>query len=368
MKKTLFRWHSYIGLISLLPLILISVTGSLLVFKYEIDTLLRGEMVNASVASTRLPMNELITSVNQAHDPFEIVGWVLFQEKEKSDVVYLIPRGTEDWYHIYVDPYSGEFLSKPAQATDYLTDWLLEFHASFLLSEGGVAIVFVYSLLLIFLGISGLILHRKFWRNLFKLRTQARRVLYYSDLHKLVGAWGSPILLVLGITGGYWNIAHLLHEYEHYVEDDHYVMEYRHYNENLSFDELIADTQNHLEGFVATYIRFPHEEDDHIKFYGEVPDTLFVTSQYSSTVEYHRETGEFLGTYDIRQAPTLHVVIDSFRRLHFGTFGGLTSRVIWLIVGLIPVILAASGLYLWLKRRKARAAKRNKAKRKQATI
>lgn len=368
MKKKLFKWHSYVGLISLLPLLIVSVTGSILVFKYEIDTLLREEMVNSEVAETRLPLDELITKVNAYHDPYEIVGWVLFQEKQRSDAVYLMPRGTDDWYHIYVNPYSGDILSEPAKSTDYLTDLLVEFHASFLLNESGVAIVFIYSLLLIFLGISGLIIHRKFWKNLFKLRGQARRILFYSDLHKLVGAWGSPVLLILGVTGGYWNIAHLLHEYEHYIEDDHYIMEHRLYNEALSFDDLIVDSAVRHDGFVATYIAFPHEGDDHIRFYGEVPDTLFVTSQYSSTVEYHRETGAFLSKFDIREASALYVFIDSFRKLHFGTFAGMASRIIWFIVGLIPVILAFTGAYLWLRRRKARVAKRNNAKRKQAII
>lgn len=40
MKKKLHQWHSYCALIAMLPLFLISITGSILVFKVELDTLL----------------------------------------------------------------------------------------------------------------------------------------------------------------------------------------------------------------------------------------------------------------------------------------------------------------------------------------
>ena len=359
MRKTLFKWHSYIGLFSVLPLFLISLTGSLLVFKYELDTLLRGDMVSVAQVEERLPLDDLIGVVNTVHQDHEIVGWVLFQNPERSDVVYLMPIGSSDWYHIYLDGYTGAILSEPGTATTYFTDWLVELHASFLLGDTGLIIVFVYSLLLIVLGVSGLILHRKFWRNLFKLRTQARRILYYSDLHKLLGAWGSPILLILGITGGYWNVAHVLHEMEHH-EEEHFVMEHRMYSNDISFDGLMADAPSRVAGFETTYIRFPNEADDQIALYGDVPDTNFLTSQYASSITYDRDSGEYLSHIDIREASALRVFLDTFRQLHFGTFAGVTSRIIWLVVGFFPIVLGCSGLYLWLKRRRARKAKQQR--------
>ena len=47
------------------------------------------------------------------------------------------------------------------------------------------------------------------------------------------------------------------------------------------------------------------------------------------------------------------VIDDSFRKLHFGYFLGLPSKILWCILGLSPVILACTGLYLyWFRRRK----------------
>jgi uncharacterized iron-regulated membrane protein len=363
MRKKLFKWHGYAGLLACLPIFIASITGSILVFKYELDTLIRGEIVSVDSVTERQPIDTLINTVNEKHLDHEIVGWVLFQNPERSDVVYLIPKGQSDWYHIYLNGYTGEFLSIPALATEYFTDWIVELHAALLLDHTGLAIVAAYSLILMFLGISGLILHRAFWNNLFKLRTKSRRILYYSDLHKLVGAWGSPILLVLGFTGGYWNIAHLVHELDH-VDEAPFVITDRMYSPALSFDDLMQDTQSRIEGFEVTYIRFPNEPDDQIIFYGDVPDSSFLASQYASNITYDHETGDYQSKSDIRSAGALHHIIDSFRQLHFGTFGGLVSRIIWFVVGITPVILTITGLYLWFKRRKARQTKKQKIAKK----
>ena len=52
MRKTLFKIHSWIALIAIIPLIVISITGSVLVFKSEIDGLLMPE--SHFVISTQL--------------------------------------------------------------------------------------------------------------------------------------------------------------------------------------------------------------------------------------------------------------------------------------------------------------------------
>jgi uncharacterized iron-regulated membrane protein len=131
MNKTLFKWHGYAGLFAFIPILLICLSGSILIFKYELDSLIRGDMVNVAHVSERLTTDELKNTVNNVYPDYEISGWVLFQEPKRSDVVYLMKKGTSDWYHIYINSYTGEILSPPSVATTYFTDWLVEFHASF---------------------------------------------------------------------------------------------------------------------------------------------------------------------------------------------------------------------------------------------
>jgi uncharacterized iron-regulated membrane protein len=122
----------------------------------------------------------------------------------------------------------------------------------------------------------------------------------------------------------------------------------------------MLDAQVRIPGFDATYIRFPNEPDDQIIIYGDVPDSALLASQYASNITYDQQTGDYQSKTDIRTVGILHVIVDSFRQLHFGTFGGLFSRIIWFVVGIIPAILTVTGLYMWFKRRKAKQAKKNK--------
>jgi uncharacterized iron-regulated membrane protein len=360
MNKTLFKWHGYAGLFAFIPILLICLSGSILIFKYELDSLIRGDMVNVAHVSERLTTDELKNTVNNVYPDYEISGWVLFQEPKRSDVVYLMKKGTSDWYHIYINSYTGEILSPPSVATTYFTDWLVEFHASFLLDHTGLIITTIYALILMFLGISGLIIYRKFWLNLFKLRTKVRRILFFSDLHKLVGVYSTPIFLVLGITGGYWNIAHLLHEYEEHEEEVAFVMQERLYSDELSVDALQKEAQSRIQNFEATYIRFPNGDKDTFAFFGDVHTNNPLISEYASFISFDRDNGKYLSHIDIREASALRVFVDTFRRLHFGNFAGIISKLWWCLVGLAPLVLTITGLYMWFKRRKQRQAKQQR--------
>lgn len=353
MKKKLHLWHRYCGLVIALPLIIISLTGSILVFKEEIDHLIMPELasVNAS-PGTRLSFDNLHTTIKHNLPNYEIGSWEIFDDGQTADRVYVLKHGTDEWFKVYLDQYQGIVRSTPQAVDHYLTDWLLDLHYKFLIGETGLWFTGTISLILMFMGISGFIIYRQFWKKFFTLRLKVKRIAFFSDLHKLVGIWSAPVLLILGFTGVYWNISEIIHhEFEHADEPPHLVKGPL-YNHQLSLDNLMLTAKTQMGGFRATYLMFPFEPDLPITFFGDVANTSFVTSEYASTVSFDKETGKQLPNYDIREAPFFLVAVDSFRKLHFGYFAGLPSRIIWCLIGLTPLIFAITGCYLWLKRRK----------------
>jgi uncharacterized iron-regulated membrane protein len=38
--------------------------------------------------------------------------------------------------------------------------------------------------------------------------------------------------------------------------------------------------------------------------------------------------------------------------LHFGDYGGMPMKIIWALLDVLTIIVLASGLYLWVKKRK----------------
>ncbi|GAB3102326.1 PepSY domain-containing protein [Aestuariicella hydrocarbonica] len=364
MNKSLFKIHSWAALFAFIPLLVICITGSILVFKHEIDALLMHDKVRVEPLAERVPLDNLLASVNQEHPEYEVVGWVLFQDIARADMVYVMEKGTSEWSYLLLNGYTNSLLSTPVPHDHYLTDWLLELHYTLLLHDTGLLVTSVFSIVLLLLGITGLILHRKFWKNFFTLRWNSRLVVYFSDLHKMVGIISSPVLIILAFTGAWWNISSYLHELEEHAEGiEHHIMQERLYNDAISLDAITAAAQRSLEGFTPTYLSLPWEPQANITVWGDVPTGNILSSQYSSTVTFDAQSGDKLSSYDVREAGLGAFIVDTYGRLHYGTFAGLFSRILWALLGASPLILAITGVTLWFKRRKQRA--RAKLKRRQ---
>lgn len=380
MRKRLFKWHSSLAMFALIPIFIVCVTGSVLVFKVELDTWLRPHHMlvaeppihsartsenTVSVGAnpdSRMPLDTLMANVSSANPDYLLAGWELFYGQERTDTAYVIKRDTDTWYKIYIDQYSGELLSKPQDMHHYITDWLLELHYAFLLGFSGTVVGVFIALIMFFLGVSGIILYRKFWAKLFTLRWQAARRILFSDIHKMVGILASPIFLLIAFTGGYWNISIIYHELsEHGLGDEHHVMSEVMHNETINFDILRLDSQQQIESFIPNYLAIPNEDDMDIMFFGEVATTNPLLSQYGSMLVYDHNTGELKTKYDIRSAGVLQKFDDSTRKLHFGYFAGIWSKIVWCIIGLAPVILMVTGTLMFIIRRnpKTRLNKRN---------
>lgn len=355
MRKNLFKWHSISALIALIPLMVISITGSILVFKVEIDTFLMPDqmVVNVKQSQPRLNFDQLIEKVETAYPEYLMGSWEIFDDKMRADTAYIFKKGTAQWSKLYLNQYSGELLSEPVSLTNDFTDWLLSLHYTFLLDFTGTLLGCVFAIILLFLGISGIILHKQFWRKLFTLRLHSARRIFYSDVHKLIGIISSPIIIILAFTGGYYNISVAVHEIGEHIEA-HPLLEEPLYSKDINFDALLKSSETDLEGFKATFMTFPFEPELHVTFYGEVPTANPLTSEYASTITYDRLSGVKTHSFDVRKDSTLLAFVDTFRKLHFGYFAGLASKIIWCVIGLSPLWLSLTGLYFyWFRKRKS---------------
>lgn len=359
MRKTLFKIHSWVALIALIPLLVISITGSVLVFKSEIDGLLMPDShFVVQQQANRLPIDTLITKTQKTYPEYVVGSWEIFND-DTADRVYLIKRGTEDWYKFHLDQYTGNILSKPVGTSHYFTDWFLDLHYTFLLNDlkslpgqTGTVLGFFFAVFFLVLGITGLIIYRKFWQRLFSVRWRATLQIVLSDIHKMTGVIGSPIIIILAITGGYFNGAVWYHEVIEHAEEEHFVLTKNLYNEEVSFQHVLDDSQKQIPSFNGTFLVMPLEPNENITLFGEVDTSNPLASEYANTVTYNKLTGEHMANWDIREVGVGWQVIDSFRKLHFGYFAGLISKIIWCVIGLSPVWLGGTGFYLWFTRRK----------------
>ncbi|MEZ0386412.1 MAG: PepSY-associated TM helix domain-containing protein, partial [Verrucomicrobium sp.] len=353
MKRFLFNLHSWMGLIAALGLIVIGLTGSIIVFTEEIDrTLAPAEVIVSPTPAGRLPHDTLLSQVRKAVPGYVVTGWTVANSPTKADQFYMVQEGTSNWRFVRVDPYTGEVRGTPTESGKTLTGWLLELHYTFFADHTGLLIAGLFGALLFLLGITGFWLYRGFWKTLFLLRWGRSARIFFSDAHKMVGITTVAFNLILGFTGAWWNIGHILehmNEKEHVEEDPPIHRTYE--SPGTSIDGLITKVETKASGYIPGYISLPTTDKEDIVSYGKLASYGPFRSNYGSVATFDAKTGDLKDFTDVRQSGLWAQFEDSFRPLHYGTFGGLPVKILWSLGGLAPGILSITGFLMWYKRK-----------------
>ncbi len=363
MRRILWKWHGWLGLLCAIPLFIIALSGSLLVFKAEIDHWLMPEVVNAS-GDTRLSFTQQVNAADKALPEHEILAWEFATKAGDADKLYVAKHGTYDWEMLYADPSNGQLLSEPVSFTHYFTDWMLELHHSLLIDHEGLVVTGITSILLVLLSISGFILHRQFWRTFFTLRWNKSLRLFLSDGHKMLGIIGAPLFLIFGFTGAWWNVDHIIDEWNE-PDQAQFIITQAYYNKHLDYDSLLTAASESIDNFQANFVRFPDKSYPGIHLFGAATDKGVLRSDFGSIVSFDDQTGKLIGTLDVAKSSALYQFTDSFKPLHYGNFGGngfigVVIKIIWCVIGFLPCLMALSGYIMWQKRRKPQKAKRER--------
>ncbi|MCW1884153.1 PepSY domain-containing protein [Luteolibacter flavescens] len=354
MRKLFWKLHSVVGLMAGLGLLVIGITGSLLVFHQELDAVISPEATRVEpVPEGRMPLEKLVVAVEQQVPGHGVTGWELRRDDPRAaEGAYVMPHGTRDWHWVTVDPYRGTVLSRPRDHDATLKGWLLELHKEFFLHDIGIAVTGLLGVALCFLGGSGLYLYRRFWKSLFRLRLKSSFRMLSGDFHRLVGVWSTGFNLLLGFTGAYWNVSHTI---EHLVEPHHdaadEVLFYEKlFSSELPIEAMLTDAKKEIPGFEARYVSLPWAPGGPFTLWGSAEDAAWFRSEYGSQVAFDSKTGAVISKHDLTKDGWWTQVVDSFEPLHFGNFGGLTSKILWSAAGLAPALLCLSGMAIWWQR------------------
>ncbi len=359
MRKRLWQLHSWLGLLAGLGLLVIGLSGSALMFRDELETLFNRGLVRVEpVPSGRRPLDVLLADAQRQLPGYEIAGWtVQYDAPAMADVLYVIRRGDDDWLVATLDPYTGRLLASPRLGTKTFTGWMLELHYTFFADHVGIALTGLLGAVLCVLGVTGVWIYREFWKNAFTLRWHRGARILFSDVHKFVGITSAAFNLIVGFTGAFWNISHIVGHLREGGEPPQAKITERLYASTLSLDALTQDAARRLPGFRANFISLPSDPTaPAITLYGAVEPRSRWSEPYGSTVAYDAKTLAHQVTTDARAAGFWAQVYETFTPLHYGTFGGLPVRILWSLGGLTPGILGVSGFLIWLRRRKSREA------------
>ncbi|MBG1263853.1 PepSY-associated TM helix domain-containing protein [Nostoc commune] len=363
LRNIVLTLHRYIGLAVGLIAIMVGLTGSLLVFQHEIISVQRHQQIGAIAPQGEpLPIERILNTVKSAYanQPDALLQRLYLPAKpdEPFNVVYATKEN--DWIENYVHPYTGAILGNNLEinAIQRLFKIAYELHYSLLAGDIGLKIVGIVGFLGCVLSITGIILWPG-WRKLtagLKIKWNAHPMRVNFDIHKVAGIVAAVFLVLTFFTGFCWNLGEfttpLIYTATFSSEQAaDPVSKPIPGLAPLKLVEQMKTAQAMLPHASLRSIDFPAKPENALRFRFKLPQEK--VEYGNSNVYLDRYSGKVLRLNNALKSSLGDRVLNSFEPLHYGTFGGLSTRILYVFVGFTPLILFITGFVMWRDRRKS---------------
>lgn len=356
LRNYLYLLHRYLGLSLGMLLALIGISGSLLVFDHALDKMITPQLRGVASGPSE-DLQGLLEAAEAAVAPGLIANRIEFPRRAGSPYTVGF-RGAEAErrrFEVNVDPQSHDILTA-REWGDYPMSWLYRFHYTLLAGDIGRTVVGFLGLGMLVFCVSGLYLawpRRGRWRYLLRLVRQAGARRFYWDVHRVLGLSIVPVLLLCAVTGVamiFYNQANAL------VGSVAEVKSFPSYSvaprsQRLPLDELVGIVEAQWPQGKIKRLYLPQNSTDSVRLSLNLPWEAW--SNYgASSVWLDPYSGAVLGVWAAPQLPLGNRILAWVFPLHNADVLGLAGRWLWLVAGLGPALLFASGVYLWWSRRR----------------
>jgi uncharacterized iron-regulated membrane protein len=353
-----YRIHRWTSLLCTVSLLLLCVTGMPLILKDEI-----GHWTGTTVEPPDLPgvtgrasIDRMIADA-RARRPHDAVRFV--SQSDDSPAWYVSLGKTADAMEataVYkYDGRTGEMIHDIPQDSGFMS--IVEhLHVDLFAGLPGTLFIGLMGLLFVASMVSGVMVYGVFMRGLpfgTVRRERAPRV-KWLDLHNLLGIAAACWLLVVGITGVINTLA--LPMLSHWQATELPAMMGRFRGAPPvavpgSAQQAMDTARAAAPGMEVSFIGFPASRFSTASHYmvfmhGDTP----LTSKLLEPVMVDAASGQLVAA---RPLPWYLTMILVSQPLHFGDYGGMPLKILWLVFDLIAIAVLISGLVLWCARRGA---------------
>lgn len=374
--------HKWTSLVCMAFLLVICITGLPLIFAGEINeaALPSREPAPVALGDRRVASLDRMIAASRARFPGQSIVNVALDDDEPIAFIGIVPsfeaaEADPKLFHwIKFDTRTGAIIntsekfqydvrnSAGSSTVSGFMNVMVRLHVDLFARLPGNLFLGFMGVLFLAAIISGVVLYAPFTRKLEfgAVRGGRSRRVHWLDLHNLLGivtlAWAS----VVGFTGALNEIAGPLNKLWMNTEVKAVFDPWRgrappRQSEMSSVQAAFDTARRALPGMKVTYLAFPKPKADNVYHYWLwARGNTHLTEHLSTAVLIDARSGEFT---EALQMPWYLRAVELSRPLHFGNYGGLPLKILWALLDLVTIVVLASGLYLWLaKRRRAPSA------------
>ncbi|HEX7081217.1 MAG TPA: PepSY domain-containing protein [Gammaproteobacteria bacterium] len=204
LRRALFQVHLWTGIVLGVYVVVISVSGSVAVFRREVNFALIPRTVE-TVGETRLDRSALEAALAPRYPGYRLVRISEPRRPERPVQVALERDGIE--ISRLVDPYTGRDLGSPFPAGVRVMEWIVRLHDDLLAGETGRKLNGAAGVLCTALVLTGAVIWwpgRRRWRYALTMRRGRGAPRLSWQLHSVLGFWCFALLLGWAVTGVYF--------------------------------------------------------------------------------------------------------------------------------------------------------------------
>ncbi|WP_350570425.1 PepSY domain-containing protein [Pseudomonas sp. H26/SER47-MNA-CIBAN-0231] len=198
-----WRWHFYAGLFVAPFMVMLALTGIIYLFKPQLDLLMYSSLLEVPVGHHTVPADDLLQRVKAAYPQGQVTQYLPPVNAERSAQFVVKNAGHE--LNVFVDPYHGDILGEQ-DAKQNLQAIARAIHGELMIGTVGDRLIEMAAGWGVVLVVSGLFL---WWprgqaAGILWPRLSTRGRVLWRDLHAVTGFWGATLLLVMLLSGMTW--------------------------------------------------------------------------------------------------------------------------------------------------------------------
>jgi uncharacterized iron-regulated membrane protein len=360
-REWLFQIHLWTGLILGLLVGVVSLTGSIVVFRYELNRLTVPGTAYVTPQAARLSIDELTRRIqaNRPKDQLIQVSW-----EAGPGTAWNFRTHTPEGHriHTFINQYTGEITGQENYQYKVL-QWIFDLHAYLLGGATGMFLNGFVGLAAVLLALTGLVVWwpgLPHWRFGFTYLWGARWPRQNYDLHKVIGFYTSLVVAFVSITGVYFSFPGLYTRWTERLTGTEVWTQLPRANTSWGdrarpLEDFIRDAEAAQPGASSVALRFPQAPREPVQVRTKEPYDWHRTGL--NYVYLEPADGRIVRNQRFATSPLGTRIIQLMYPLHFGRFGGRWGTVpfygvmvLYVVIGIAPFALAVTGLLMYWNR------------------
>lgn len=361
------KWHVYLGIIAGLVVAIVGITGSVLVFRDEIDQALNPSLFKVMAGQHRLSVEEIIPLVKQQY-PGQTFNYMTPPGKSLTEPYIFFNFKKEEQF--FINPYTGKMTGKRLYESSFV-HIVTDIHTTLLVPVAGRYIVGISALILLILTITGLRLWiPKKWKQLKTLLTVNFKASFKRqnyDWHNVIGFYSAPVVSLIALTGFCMTfsivIIPMLFSLSGLPPQGAAKLlgaksTWHKGATSISLQQLTAIKEKELPGSEIGGIAFPADSTGNFRL--DIRDKGVPAEGKREMLILDQYSGKVLLNSRKDFPPVAAAYLSWLGPIHYGNFGGMPTKILALLGGLVPLALFVTGFVIWYPRwKKQKSRKEN---------